>query len=75
VTDPRDRIYALLSLASDQEKLCIRPDYTLPLEKILKNVAARILVSVIGFGHCIMHSTVAQDIWSCQHGVPGSHGA
>jgi heterokaryon incompatibility protein (HET) len=42
-TDPRDRIYAFLGLASDAENLKIKPDYTIPLQELYLDFAWRII--------------------------------
>jgi hypothetical protein len=41
--DPRDKIFALLALASDSEALGIMPDYTKNVGKLFIDAAARIL--------------------------------
>lgn len=42
-TDPKDKIYGLLGLASDVEQLDILPDYTKSVEEIYTEVASKIL--------------------------------
>jgi hypothetical protein len=44
-TDPRDKIYALLNIAKDREKLGITLDYRLPVTKVYTDIAVRILQS------------------------------
>jgi Heterokaryon incompatibility protein (HET) len=44
-TDPRDKIYALLGLASDARKdfLDVKPDYAMPVNQVYKQVSAEML--------------------------------
>ena len=42
-TDPRDKIYSLLGIASDAEKLKIVPDYSKSVEEVYTDAAAKIL--------------------------------
>jgi hypothetical protein len=44
-TDPRDKVYSLLNIAKDAERLGITPDYRLPVTKVYTDVAVRILQS------------------------------
>jgi hypothetical protein len=43
VTDPRDKIYGLLSLATDSAYLDITPDYIKPTRDVYMNVARRLI--------------------------------
>lgn len=42
-TDPRDKIFSLLGIASDAEKLKIVPDYSKSVEEVYTDAAAKIL--------------------------------
>ena len=42
-TDPRDRIFGMLGLASDTDKLEIRPDYSKPCKEVHVNAARTLL--------------------------------
>jgi hypothetical protein len=42
-TDERDRVFAMLGLASDAELLGIRPDYDLSVDQLYRNTADRML--------------------------------
>ena len=42
-TDPRDKIYSLLGIASDAEQLKIVPDYSKSVEEVYTDAAAKIL--------------------------------
>jgi heterokaryon incompatibility protein (HET) len=41
--DPRDRLFAVLGIASNREVLNIKPDYTKPIEEIFREVSVRLL--------------------------------
>ena len=42
-TDPRDRVFALLNIAQDTDRLGIRPDYTKSCKQIYTSVAETIV--------------------------------
>ncbi|KAM7211457.1 HET domain containing protein [Rhypophila decipiens] len=42
-SDPRDKVYAFLSMAKDHEKIAITPDYGLPASDVYIDIATRIL--------------------------------
>lgn len=44
-TDPKDKVYGILGLARDVEKLAIVPDYAKSIEEVYTEVTARILAT------------------------------
>ena len=42
-SDPRDKVYALLGIASDSSALAIVPDYLIPMENLSTTVSARVI--------------------------------
>lgn len=78
-TDPRDKIYSLLALASDSDALAIEVSYTLPAAELYTKVAALILTKYPSMN--ILYSNLSTKSLDLPSWVPdwstwkfGSHG-